>query len=228
MKKVLLVLLAVLVVANLSFAQDVKPAVKSGSKSLNFTFGGFGGFGITGTGPMGGVGLSYFMNPDAALRLGLQVASNSTKTPANPTPPATGVDGESSVLAIGVAVDYLMYMNAGRVRPFWGAGAGVTFGSNSTKPAITGNPPGTQPETKNNPNVGPTGVTFGVSGIVGAEFFIFNELGLSAEYRLNLVTVNSPADREDIVGNQTTTTKQPSSTAILGFGAGGATVHIYF
>lgn len=225
MKRVLLVLLAVVVLGNVAFAQE-SPAIKSGAKSLNFTFGGFGGFGLTGSGPMGGVGLSYFLSNDAAVRLGLQVTSTSSKTPANPPTGSTGTDGEASALVLGVGLDYLMYAGSGRVRPYMGGGLGVTFGSNTAKPPVI--PAGPQPETKNDPTVGPTGITFGVGAIVGAEVFIYNELSFSAEYNLNLITVNSPADMEVVSGSTTITTKQPSSTTILGFGAAGATVHIYF
>lgn len=225
MKRVLLVVLALVVLAGYASAQDM-PAIKSGAKSLNFTFGGFGGFGLTGTGPMGGIGLSYFLSNEGAVRLGLQVSSTSTKTPANPPTGQTGTDGESSSMTVGLGVDYLMYMGSGRVRPYMGGGVGLTFGSNSSKPPVV--PAGPQSETKNNPAVGPTGITFGLSGIAGAEFFLYNELSLSAEYRLNIITASSPADMEVTAGNTTTTTKQPSTTTILGFGAAGATVHIYF
>lgn len=232
MKRVLLIMLAVAVVANFAVAQDM-PAIKSGAKSLNFTFGGFGGFGLTGTGPMGGVGMSYFLSNDAAVRLGLQVGTQSVKIPANPPAGQTGTDGDGSELLVGLGLDYLMYGGSGRVRPYFGGGIGVTFGNNSYKLPVV--PAGAQTEVKNDPAppgalgfTGITGVTFGVSGVLGAEFFLYNELSLSAEYRLNLISINSPADMEVTSGSTTITTKQPSSTTILGFGAAGATVHIYW
>jgi len=41
-------------------AQDAPAGNQAGAKSMNFTFGGLGAFGLTGTGPNGGLGLTYF------------------------------------------------------------------------------------------------------------------------------------------------------------------------
>ena len=226
MKKVLILALAVIFVCGLASAQDVMPAAKAGSKSLNFTFGGLGAFGLTPTGPSGGVGMSYFLNSDAAVRVGLQVRSTSSTVPANPPTGQTGTDGSRSAFTLGIAGDYLMYMNAGRVRPYWGGGVLLSLNSNDAKPAVIGG--GGQSEDKNDQANGPTGLTFGISGIMGAEFFIYNELSLSAEYQLNLININSPADNVLSNGNTSTTAKQTSTTTILGFSSAGATVHIYF
>ena len=226
MKKVALVLMAVVLVASVAIAQDM-PAAKMGAKSLNFTFGGFGGFGLTGSGPnptgaAAGISVTHFMADDAALRIGLQVAGASSTTAANATAPDVGTDGSSSSLNLGLGVDYLMYSGTGRVRPYMGAGIGLGWGTNTTKGAVIA--PTVQVEVKDNPAAGPTGISFGLTGIIGAEWFLYNDLSFSAEYNLNIITVNSPAD----LVSGTTTTKQGSSTSFLGFGAAGATVHIYW
>jgi|SRR5208283_1845781 len=226
MKKVLILAMAIAMVFGLASAQDVVPDVKAGSKCLNFTFAGLGAFGFNATGPSGGIGASYFLNSDAALRLGLQIQSTSSTIPANAPAGQSGTDGSRSAFGLGIGADYLMYMNAGRVRPYWGGGLQFIMNSNDYKPAVVGG--GSQGEDKNDPANGPTGVSFQLAGFLGAEFFIYSQLSVSAEYQLNLVNINSPADNVLSNGNASVTNKVGGTTTILGFGAAGATVHIYF
>lgn len=239
MKKMFSVLVVVLMVAGVVSAQETPAGNKAGAKSMNFTFLGLGTFGLAGTGPAGGIGVSYFLSSDAAVRLGLQVAMNSATIPFNPppaTPTQTGSDGDFSEFSLGVAADYLMYMDAGRVKPYMGAGVGVSLASNSGKAAVASG--ATAGEITNglaadyagfgaSPSNTP-GLTFGLAGIVGAEFYLYNEISVSAEYQLNLFSMSSVSDTEMKAGATTTTRKNGSSSSILGFGAAGATVHIYF
>ena len=235
MKKALALVVASSLVVGMALAQEVQPVVRTGAKSINFTFGGLGTFGLGAAGVKGGISGSYFLTQESAVRLGLQVFSNSTTTPWNDlTPNGTnpGSDGSTSSFAFGIGVDYLMYINAStpRVRPFVGVGARVISQSSDSKPAVaTSVPNGTLIETKN--GTGGDGLTFGIAAIVGAEFFIFPAISVSGEYQLNLFSTTSNADQ--VVSFKggvppNVTTKQGSSTSILGFGAAGATIHIYF
>jgi hypothetical protein len=246
MKKLLIVMLAVVMVCGAAFAQDFVPAAKSGAKSLNFTFAGLGAFGIGATGVSNfpgkftpGFGASYFLSSDAAVRIGFQIAMPSGTSPANPPAGKPGTDGSMSAFSAGVGIDYLMYLYGmtPRVKPF--AGLGVAFATNSTDEKNgTGNNDGTgfiQGEVKNNVNgVNINGTTYfagtglALQAIVGAEFFIYSELSLSAEYDLNLFSIQSASDQVASQGAVSVTTKSPSFTKILGFGTAGATLHIYF
>ena len=219
MKKVLIVVLAGLFLATFAYAgDDVVPAVKTGSKSLNFTFGGLGVFNLNATGPNAGLGLSYFLSSDAAVRAGLQLGLATTSTPA---PGTGGTDGSTSGFSVGLSADYLMFMNAGRVRPYYGAGFQFLTSTSDVKTAVAQG--GTQVETK-----GGTPTTFGLAGFMGAEFFIYPELSLSAEYSLTLISLTSHSDLVSTSGVTSTTVKQGSSLNVLGFNAAGATLHIYF
>jgi opacity protein-like surface antigen len=221
MKKVLMVVLAIAMVFGLAAAQDVNPAIHQGAKSFNFTFAGLGVFGIGPVaigpnGPLFGVGASYFLNNDAAVRGGLQLGIKSTSTPSNLA--NGGTDGSTSSFTAGVSADYLMYMNAGRVRPYWGAGINFTTTSFDNKPvdkAPYDEQKGGQP------------TTFGLTGIAGAEFFIYSEVSLSAEYQLNIISISSISDKQTTFGGTTITAKGGSSTNILGFNGGWLTLHIY-
>jgi hypothetical protein len=233
MKTTLTLLAALLIAAQSLPAQEFRPAARAGAMSLNFTFGGFGSFGIAGSGVSGGLGISHFVSSDLAYRLGLQAVYNKVTTPWNDlTPNGTnpGSDGSNSSLGLGIGFDYLMYTSsiAPRIRPYWGPGVFIIYNSSDVKPAVSGfAPTGTLLETKNaNAN---DGFTFGVLGVLGAEFFLYPELSLSAEYQLNVLSLTSRSDRVvSTKNNPDVTTKQGSAMQILGFSAAGATVHIYF
>lgn len=224
MKKVLAVVLAVVMMCGVVMAQDAPAGNQAGAKSMNFTFGGLGTFGLGATGINGGLGVSYFLSSDAAVRLGLQIGMASSTTPANPAAGQTGKDGESSSTSIGIGGDYLMYMGGARVKPYMGAGVSLSLNSNSSK-SVVNTTNGVQVETKNGPGAG---MTIGLAGIAGAEFYLYNEISLSAEYRLNLFSTTSNSDMEVTTGSTTVTTKGGSSMNLLGFSAAGATLHIYF
>lgn len=235
MKKFLAVVVVLLLVGGAAMAQDVQPAVKGGSKSLNFTFGGLGAFGLGASGIGGGIGISYFLAQNAAARIGIQVVNAGATNPANPPAGSTGTDGTQSAFQFGVGADYLMYMagNTARVRPYMGAGVSFGMASTSNKnPVIS---PTTQTEVKNalgGETIGGVtynaGTTLGVQGIVGAEFFLYPEISVSGEYNLNLFSSTSGSDQEVISGATTTTTKGGSFSQILGFSAVGARIQIYF
>ena len=86
---------------------EVGARIKLDRGNLNpyFTFGGFGGFGLTGTGPAGGVGVSYFMRPNTALRFGLQARSYSRTMTWNSLTGVAGSDGRESGISVGLAAD---------------------------------------------------------------------------------------------------------------------------
>ena len=224
MKKFLAVLVAVVMLCGVVMAQEVQNlGTKAGDKSMNFTFAGIGTFGIGATGPAGGIGVSYFLGSEAAVRAGLQVKSTSSTIPANPGTGQTGTDGSSSSFTLALNAYYLMYMQGAtsRVRPYMGAGVGFSMNSTDAKNAVIA--PAVQGETK-----GGAGTTLGLMGICGAEFYLYPELSLSAEYTLTLFSMTSPADIVTTSGSTSVTTKQTSTTQILGFGQAGAALHIYF
>lgn len=210
-------------------SQTVSPDIRSGARSLNFLFGGFGTFGIGPSGVAGGVGFSHFASSSTAYRIGLQLVYNHSTTPWN-DPVIAGNDGKTSSTGFGVGFDYLMYMEglSSHVRPYWGPGAFFTLNSSDVKPAVANLvATGTLLETKNgNPN---DGVTFGVRWVMGAEVFVYNDVSFSAEYNLNLFSLTSRADRTVSSFNlPDVTTKQGSAYQILGFGTAAAGVHLYF
>ena len=224
MKRLSLVVTVILIFALNAFAQDVKPAVGTGSKSLNFTFDGLGTFGLNGTGPWGGLGVSYFLDENTAVRIGWQVGyKDSTILYTNI---GSGTDGGKSDLMLGFGGDYLMYMNGAtsRVRPYMGAGIEMVFSSTNYTYAISSSAgTGVPTEIKSG------SLSLNLHAVAGAEFFIYPELSLSAEYGLNLFDYQKNKNTEYLYKNvSSVTVKNGSTITILGFGAAGATLHIYF
>ena len=114
-----------------------------------------------------------------------------------------------------------------RVKPYMGAGVSIALNSYDKKEAISNKAnDGDLTQTKNGNG---EGLTLALAGIAGAEFFLYSELSLSAEYQLNLFALTSKSDKVISTKNKSDVTqKQGSSTQILGFGTVGATLHIYF
>jgi opacity protein-like surface antigen len=226
MKKILAAVLVMTVTSLANAGDGVTPAAKAGAVSLNFTFGGLGAFDLAGSGPAtfsapAGVSLSFLVSGADALRLGLQVQDQYTTTPYSGT--GNGTDGSYSAFSIGFNGDYLRYIGTvSRVRPYLGAGLLTTFSTNETKSPAA--PSQTQQETQ---DTQPAGVTFGARGILGAEFFVFDELSVSAEYQLNFYSLTLYSDTKRVSGNVTTATKNGWNRQLFGFGALGATVHLY-
>lgn len=225
MKKLFATILAVMLMCGVVMAQDAPAGNQAGAKSMDFTFGGLGAFGLAGTGPAGGLGVTYFLSSDAAVRLGLQLGTTSTTTP---SAVAGNSDAETSTFDVALGADYLMYMSGGRVKPYVGAGVSVGLGSSSTKPSNPSPiPAGNTVETTNTRAT--DGLSLSLAGIAGAEFYLYNEISISAEYTLGLVRMVSGADSETTVqGSPTVTAKGTSSFNLFGFSAAGATIHIYF
>ncbi|MGD1044962.1 MAG: outer membrane beta-barrel protein [Bacteroidota bacterium] len=228
MKKLFTVLVAIALIASLAFAgDDITPSAKSGATSLNFTFGGLGAFNLGEAGPSvpqpvaipAGISISYFLNNNNAVRVGLQIQYGSETDPYQGT--GSGTDGNRSEFGLGISGDYLMYIaSSSRVRPYLGGGFLLTYSSNDVKYAA--GPGATQQEIQNSQ---PAGVGFQLRGLAGAEFFIYNEMSISAEYQMNLFGIESFSDTKNTPGS---TTKNGSQMQILGFQALAATVHIYF
>lgn len=229
MKKVTSLLIVLALFSSLAFSQDeAKSSIAAGSKALLFQFSGFSNLGA---GEFeGGIGGKYFFTRNMALRVDLQFANVSVTIPANPGAGQNGTDGEISGTEFGVggAIEY--HFGRGRVSPYFGGGLGISTASTTSKPAIVGT--GVQGEVSNRiggeSQIGITaGTEISVGAIIGAEFFLFKELSLGAEYRVGALIL-SQADEEVKNNTVTVTTEGGSSTAIGIMSQGFITLAFYF
>jgi len=168
-------------------ADEFTAANGAGSKALLFTFGGLANMAAGSFN--GGIGGRYYINDPMAIRGGLQFVSANQSSPANPPSGVTGTDGSVSATRFGLLGGLEYHFIKNRVSPY--AGGLLSFSTTSTqsKTAVTGTT--TQTTVKNRlsgETVGgasyTSGLGFGISGILGAEFFIVKEVSLGAEYQL--------------------------------------------
>ena len=233
MKKLIVVLAALSLLAAVAQAQDVVPNVSGGSKALLFSF---NGLAYLGAGNFeGGFGAKYFLTSDLALRAGLSFGTASHTLATNPTPPLTGTDGSQSATMFGVAAGVEFHPGKGRVSPYFGGGAQFTTTSTEYKSAEIGNPPGPQDVYKNR-STGESinGTTYygrtdiSAYALAGVEFFLYKELSIAAEYRLGFMT-GGAKDQEYTPGGGTTVTTKSGGTTAFGIeSAGTLTLAVYF
>lgn len=231
MKTVCTILVSAFLLASTVQAQDVMPVYGAGAKAVLFSF---SGLATLGAGTFdGGVGGKYYLSDEMAVRGGLQFASASQDVAANPNPGQTGTDGSLSASRIGVSAAVELHMTKKRVSPYIGGGVMFSTTSTESKSVEVGAPPATPTTTKNdvsgevvNGSFYQGASTFTVFGMLGVEFFLYNEMSLSAEYRIGFSSSSRP-DMEMSNGTVTVTQKVGGGSTI-GFSTGGAlTLAVY-
>ena len=96
MKKIAIILIAVLVLASMAFSEDATPKTKEGDKAWMFSFSGLGNLGAGSY--MGGVGGKYYFQDNMALRAGLSFSTTDI--------PDVDKDPSSFGLNAGLQYDY--------------------------------------------------------------------------------------------------------------------------
>lgn len=188
MKRFFFVLLFSVMTVALTYAQDTKPKTNMGDVSLNFSFYGFGSFGLTGPlvgitpeggtlvdtlgGPVFGVGGSYFVTDNIAIRLALAFNSVSNTTPINDS-----LDAKDGRFTFGIAPALQVHLiNAGPVTAY--TGVALTFATASISSG------------EDSLEVSRTHTSFGGGPIIGAQFFPWDNISLGVESQFG-VTLNS-------------------------------------
>jgi hypothetical protein len=208
-------------------AEEFTPANGVGSKALLFTFTGLANLGAAAFN--GGVGGKYFFADKMAIRGNLNFTTSREGKPFNGGSTG-GTDGYNSGTAFGLGAALEYFLAKTRLSPFVGGGLGISTASTTQKaPAAAGT---VQPEI-DNAAVAVNGISYipgfglNINGLAGAEFFITKEISLALEYQLGYF-LTIAADRKDITGTTTTTTKIGNQST-LGFRYGGfVTLAFYF
>ena len=202
MKKIIIVILSVLVLANVSIAQKYTPHVK-GDSAMLFSFSGLGF--LAAFEYQGGFGYKKYLNDKTAVR-GAFALNNAKETTKGYIPEGyVGEDGYDKSFGIGFEVAGEMHRNKGKVDPYYGAGLGFSMTRTKYADPVAG-PQGTaltQTEVKNNFGDGAT-TTFGVFALLGVEYAINSFLSLAAEYHLGFSSSSQPdMTVDDGAGNET-------------------------
>jgi opacity protein-like surface antigen len=160
-----------------------------------------------------------------AIRVGVQANVSGTTTPANPVAPLVGIDGSTSSTTIGVEGALEVHLTTTRLSPYLGGGVGFSLNSNESKPVV---PPQAAPAYQTTTKSGGTSINFFV--MMGAEYFIVDQISLAAEYRLGY-SMFSPKDTEISSTNPavtTVTTKGTSNHNLSLNSTGLLTLAVYF
>ena len=225
MKKTLIVAAALVLLGSVAFGQEVVPSLTAGSTAILFSFDGFD----IGTFERSfGIGGRYYISDNLAARGRLSFVRASEMIPTNLPSDQTGTEGEESAIFLAISPAIEWHMGTERVSPYLGGGLDFSFTTTEDKSVVIGS--GSQTTTLNKAG-GVTirgvryqgGIGFDIFALVGAEFFLLEEVSLGAEYRPGFSSFFS-ADQV----SSGTTIKQGSSNFIGFTTGGGLTLAIYF
>jgi opacity protein-like surface antigen len=225
MKRLAIVVLSSCLLASASYAGDPKPVTSAKSKALLFDLGGLATLAAGNYG--GGLGFKYYIASDLALRLSLGFTSSTQtdKNTQNPIP--AGRLGESNLtntqFTVAPAITYNLAKSS-TIAAY--VGGMVSFTSTSEKREGNSGGTGAGFDSGEEYHVSSTG--YGVAGLLGAEWFPWENISLSAEYRLGYY--HSSSTTESTAAGTTTSFDGPTTS---GFGLGSAnssafTLSFYF
>jgi hypothetical protein len=197
MKHGRLVLLALLFLPGALLAQTststdgIRPRSSAGDFALLFDLGGLADLALNGfrggvgdTSEVGaGFGAKYFVADDIAVRLGLSVLTSSASRPVGSD--SLGLNDEFSVFRFGITPSVLVnVMKTGPVAGY--LGGQVSFATTTSD---------NNPADELVADVEGSSTAFGVAGIIGAEWFPWQSVSLSAEYVLGFATSSAEETR---------------------------------
>ncbi|MDI6765331.1 MAG: hypothetical protein QME52_00640 [Bacteroidota bacterium] len=233
MKKLILVFIAILIIGQLSYAGDVTAMTNEGDKALLFQFNGLSSLGASSyrsdtrtitygsytlTLPtVNGIGMKYYLSNDLALNGALLFGMKSKTTKAAI---AGNADETESGMGFGLEAGIQSnMMKSGPFVAFIGAAANIIMYSGTYEWPNSGQP------TKTNKIEGSL-MEFGVAGLIGFDYFIYDRISLGAEYRLGLKTSSGTVDYTP-AGVTTTSFDLPSEMTV-GFSTISFTLAAYW
>ena len=228
MKKIILVVLSVLVIANVSIAQEKYTPKVKGDNAILFSFSGLGF--LAAFEYQGGIGYKKYLNDKTAVRGAFSLHNTKETIPWDIGFPEgyVGENGSDKEFGIGFEVAGEIHRNKGKVDPYYGAGLSFNMTrTKNTEPAA--GPQGTtftQEVIKNDFNDGAT-TSFGVFALLGVEYAINSVLSLAAEYHLGFTNSSQPDMKIDN-GSGTETVIQGGKYSYFGISSVGLlTLAIY-
>lgn len=225
MKRLGVLLVVVLVSCGVVFAAEPKPVTYSGAKALMFDLGGLADLAAGNYG--GGLGFKYYIAPDLALRMSLGFNTSTVTTKNLVTPLPVTQMGESKLthtdLTLGPAITY----NFAKVSTV-AAYVGGMFFFTWSKDRREGNSAGLGVGFDNGEAYRSSSTTVGFAGLLGVEWWAWENISFSAEYRLGYNHQTS-----EVESSTTATSITIDGPTTNGFGLGSAnsgalTLSVYF
>lgn len=225
MKRVILLLALLTVSVTATFGADPKPLTRPGDKALLFDLGGLANLAAGNYG--GGLGFRYYIANSLALRLsfGFNTSTETTTNPVSPLP--ANQMGESDLsntaFTIAPAVTYTIAKYSA-VAAYVGGMVSFT----SSKDTREGNSGGLGVGYDSGETYKESATEWGVAGILGVEWWPWENISFAGEYRLGYSHGSSEAESTTPA---TTVTRDGPSTNGFGLGSansGALTLSVYF
>jgi opacity protein-like surface antigen len=210
MKKMLaLVLILALATGFAQAADNAKPVQKAGSTALMFDLGGLAN--LTAGAYQGGFGAKYYIANGLAGRvsIGFNTSSSTTKNPATTVPTTQLSESKETNTSITIAPGF-QYNIATSNAVVGYLGAQVAF--TTTSHERTGNANGFGVGFTKDHSYNESSTIFGLAAFVGVEWFPWDNIAFSGEYRFGFSTSSGKAESKN--ATTSTSSDSPSSTAI--------------
>ncbi len=225
MKRFGVLLVVLLVSCGVVFAAEPKPVTYTGAKALLFDLGGLADLAAGNYG--GGLGFKYYLAPDLALRmsLGFNTSTETTKNLVTPLP--AGQMSESDLTHTDVTLGPAVTYNFAKVSNV-SAYAGGMFLFTWSRDKREGNSGGLGVGFDNGESYRSSSTGVGFAGLLGVEWWPWENVSFSAEYRLGYSHQTSQV--ESSTAATSVTIDGPTTN---GFGLGSAnssalTLSVYF
>jgi len=225
MKRLAYLFLVLSVLAAFSYAADPKPLTYSGNKALLFDLGGLANLALGNYG--GGLGVRYYIANDLALRLslGFTTSSQTSKNTQSPLPANRVAESKltSTEFTVGPAVTYNIARTS-TVVAYVGGMLSYTTASDKRE----GNSASLAENFDAGESFRQSSRTIGFAGLLGVEWWPWENISFSGEYRLGYG--HSSSEQESTTSAASVTVDGPTTN---GFGLGSAnsgalTLSVYF
>jgi opacity protein-like surface antigen len=218
MKRLILTVCLFFLFASRLPAQEITAKTKHQDAALLFQFNGFGNLATGGLGAVetprdasgastitiNGVGGKYYTAENVAVRAALTFARETASQPQS-----GGVAEFSETLSsIGVEGGVEVHLHNKRLSPYFGGQFGYSWGAFTRK--------------QGNSEASANRAGIGIAAILGAEFFLFEQVSLAAEYR----AVYQRTSASNTLSNGTTI-EAPTQTKVGFFSQGFLTLSLY-
>lgn|SRR5512135_3495944 len=225
MKRIGYTVVVLLVSVGVVFAADPKPVTYSGAKALLFDLGGLANLAAGDYG--GGLGFKYYLGTDLALRMSLGFTSSTQTTKNQVTPLPVTQMSESKLTHTNFTIAPAVTYNIAKVSTV-AAYVGGMFDLTWTRDRREGNSAGLGVGFDNGEAYRSSSTGWGIAGILGVEWWPWENISFSGEYRLGYNHATS-----EVESSTTATSITVDGPTTNGFGLGSAnsgalTLSIYF
>lgn len=225
MKRLAYVMLALLVTFSVARSADPKPITYPGAKALLFDLGGLANLAAGNYG--GGLGAKYYIAQDLALRLsiGFTTSSTTSKNVQSPLPVNRLAESKltSNEFTIGPAIIY----NVARVSTVT-AYVGGMFNYTTSSDKREGNSASLAVNYDSGASYRQSSTTIGFAGLLGVEWFPWENISFSGEYRLGYSHATSEVEASTSAASLTTDGPTTNGFGLGSANAGALTLSFYF